>query len=201
MDSTNPPPARISVSRGGPRGEVTITDLNEEEGKKIEGVMRGHWWARFVEGRLEFAPAHEPAPAPIEDAMLPQWRTPERDERNPERYQAEMFELPVKWQKQSQSILIQHLCGYSYTPEGYKENAELLAECGFACMRSPRGDSGLFWEIWFLPGLWAAKGRLKEALYGKSDVHKMRFAIRFLRQWTSWGTLDLTVQRYCQVLD
>lgn len=201
MDSNEPPRARISMSRGGPRGEVTISDLTEEEGEKIQGMMHGHWWARLVGGRLEFAPAHEPVPAPTEDAMLPQWRTPTREEKNPEHYQAELFEPIVNWNEQSQSIFIQHLCGYSYTPEGYRANAELLAECGFACMRSRRGDSGLYWEIWFLPGLWAAKGRLKEALYGKSKEHQMRFALQFLRQWTTWGTLDLSVQRYCQVID
>jgi len=200
-DTAAPPSARISSSRGGPRGEVTITDLNEQEGEKVQGTMRGQWWMRGENGRLAFAPGHEPPPAPTEDAMLPQWRTPERGEKDPEHYQAEMFELPVTWQNQSQSILIQHLCGYSYTPEGYKENAEMLEECGFNCMRSRRAESGQYWEIWFLPGLWAAKGRLKEALYGKPKEHQMRFALKFLREWTSWGTLDIAVQRYCQVLE
>lgn len=191
---------RVTASKGGPDGYVTISGLNSEEFDKIQGAVRGHSWMRGEGGRLNFSPAHEPPPSPTEDHMLPQWRSPVKGEGN-ERYQAELFEPVVEWKNQSPSILIQHLCGYGYTPESYKENAEMLEECGFSCMRSIRGDYGQFREIWFLPGLWAARGRLKEALHGKSKAHEMRFALKFLRERTSWGTLDSAVQRFCQVLE
>lgn len=193
------PVARLSSYQPADGGYVRLDGLTAQEVDRVQGMIHGHWWIRGNEGRLECVPAYTSPPAPTEDLMLPQWRPMGREEGG-ERYQRELFETE-HWTGQSPSILIQHLCGYGYTPEGYKANAELLEGCGFACMRSRRGDNGQYWEIWFLPGLWAARGRLKEALYQKSETHKMRFALKFLREHTSFGTLDIAVQRLCQALD
>lgn len=192
---------RASSYKAGPDGHVTLSSLTTEEGEKLRGAVDGVWWMRGNGGRLEFAPGYEPPSAPTEDAMLPYWRTPARPEKEEDQYQTELFDTASNWDSQTASIVIQHLCGYSYTPEGYKANAEMLEECGFACLRSRRGDDGKFWEIWFLPGLWAAKGRLKEALYAIPKEQQMDVALKFLCAWTSWGTLDLSVQRLCQVLE
>ena len=59
------------------------------------------------------------------------------------------------------SLYVEHLCGYHYTPENYARSAARMHELGFVCMRSPRGGDGRYWEAWYLPGLWAGKGRLK----------------------------------------
>lgn len=200
MDTKTQPTVHVTSYKPSDDGHITLAGLTSEEVERMQGMAIGHWWVKGGDGRLEFAPAHEPAPAPTEDGMLPEWRTPLKEEGS-ERYQGELFEPMVQWRHQDPSILIQHLCGYSYTPQAYKEYAELLEGCGFACMRSRRGDNGHYWEAWFLPGLWAAQGRLKEALYGKSKEHKMRFALKFLREQVSFGTLDIAVQRYAQVLD
>lgn len=58
------------------------------------------------------------------------------------------------------AITIQHVCGYDYSDDFYRENAKKLESYGFICCRSNRGSEGRFWEIWFLPGLWMAEGDL-----------------------------------------
>lgn len=200
MDAISQKDVRVSgTSRAPGDHRINISGLTELEQERLEGALLGQWWVTGAGGRLQFSPAREPAPAPTEDEMMPQWRKPQ-DGDGTEQYQTELFG-DMELTGRSSSILIQHLCGYSYTPEGYKANAEFLESCGFACMRSRRGDDGRYWEIWFLPGLWAARGRLKEAIYGKQEAHQLRFALRFLRRHISFGTLDIVVQRLCQVLD
>ncbi len=196
MDTKKQEFARISRMTYGMNGEITLSGLTAQEVERLEGTLRGQWWAKGNAGRIEFSPAYEPTPAPTEDAMLPQWRMPGIES---DAYQTELFDH--NWSHQSPSILIQHLCGYNYTNEGYKANAEVLEECGFMCMRSQRTDNGQFWEIWFLPGFWAAKGRLREALHAIEEKKQPEVALELLRRWTSFGTLDTAVQRLCQVID
>lgn len=197
MDSKSQKP--VSVPSYGNTG-ISLENLTADEADKLRGMVRGHWWARGMNGRIDFIHGMEMPSAPTEDEMLPQWRKPIREERE-EEYQHLLLDPDCNLQYSSPSILIQHLCGYSYTPQGYKANAEFLEACGFACMRSRRGDEGLFWEIWFLPGLWAAKGRMKEAIRDMVDDVTMDKVLNFIRSNVSFGTLDIAVQRMCQVLD
>jgi hypothetical protein len=95
------------------------------------------------------------------------------------------------------SIIIQHLCGYHYTPENYKRQAEYLESLGFECLRSRRGADARYHELWLLSGLWSAKGGLKESLgnggsYGNKELNK---AVKFLCRNASFGTLDVSFQR------
>lgn len=201
MNAVTQKPVRISSSSRGPvKSGISLTGLTLQEAELAEGMVRGQWWMRCADGRLEFAPTREPVPAPIEDVMLPEWRKP-REGDGTEQFQMELLDSERKWDGQSASIIIQHLCGYSYSAEGYKRNASFLERCGFACLRSRRGDDGRFWEVWFLPSLWAAKGPLKDALCRLPKEEQMEAVLSFLPRNVSFGTLDIAVQRMCQVID
>lgn len=92
------------------------------------------------------------------------------------------------------SLYVEHLCGYDYTPENYAREAAKMAEFGFVCMRSPRGSDGRYWEAWFLPGLWAAEGRLKNA----KDIPA---AINLLIQNVRPGSISAVRQRCALTID
>jgi hypothetical protein len=192
---------RISSTQRKPdESSISLTGLTPQEAERTEGMIHGQWWVRGKDGRLEFHPTRESPPDPTEDDMLPEWRNPRQGADIPE-LQMELLDSEREWDSQSSSIIIQHLCGYNYSPEGYKRNAEGLERCGFFCMRSRRGDDGRFWEVWFLPGLWAAKGPLNEAIRRVLKDKQMEAALKFIPTYVSFGTLDIAVQRMCQVLD
>lgn len=200
MDGTTQKNARVSGYGHTPQGsKVEFSNLTELEVERLQGTLLGQWWARGNNGRLEFAPAREPAPAPTEDDMLPGWHAP-REGEGTEQYQRELFDAQ-RFGGEYASIQIQHLCGHHYTANGYKRNAEFLESCGFICMRSRRGDDGKFWEVWYLSGLWSAKGRLKEALRGIPKEFQINSALEFLAKNASFGTLDVASQRIAQVID
>lgn len=58
-------------------------------------------------------------------------------------------------------VYAQHLCGYGYTAENYGRAAAWMESAGFQCMRSPRGPTGMYWEIWYLPGPYCARGPIE----------------------------------------
>lgn len=188
---------RVSSTRN---DGIELAGLTPSEVKTMEGMVHGYSWARVVDGRFEFLPAHETPPAPTEDAMLPEWRVP-REGDGTEQYQKELFDPTVRFDTYTGSIIIQHLCGYFYTQDGYRRNAEFLERCGFQCLRSRRGDDGRFWELWFLPGLWAAKGPLENAIHSVPKEQQMDRAMEFFPKQVSFGTLDVASQRMCQVID
>ncbi|CAN5705027.1 hypothetical protein BH11PAT2_BH11PAT2_05910 [soil metagenome] len=200
MDTETQEPVSIPRYSSGRNASITFSNLTAEEAEKLRGMVTGHWWARGNSGRIEFAHGMETPAAPIEDVMLPQWRRPSDDEQEIE-YQLELLDPDCNLQNRSPSILIQALCGYGYTPDGYKSNAAALERFGFACMRSRRGDDGHYWEIWFLPGFYAAKGQLKEAIHDMGQEVTMEKVLDFIRWQVSFGTLDVSVQRMCQVMD
>jgi len=57
------------------------------------------------------------------------------------------------------SIYVQHIAGYH---GDYRKSANLMESVGFECLRSRRGKDGKYWEMWYLPGAWAATGDLKD---------------------------------------
>lgn len=183
---------------------VMVGGLTEDEQQKLEGVITaGNYWVkRNEDGRLRFVPAHEPLPDPIKDEeMLPFWRR--FDPRKPG-LQTTLFDEERLTGFCSPSIIIGSLCGYNYTPEKYKEEAERLESYGFSCMRSERGDDGRYWEHWSLCGLFSARGDLKDVLVRferRNDKVKLEAAIEFLRHNVSFGTLDVCVQRLAMVMD
>lgn len=206
-------------------GEITISGITDEEREKIEGMVNVglSWMTKAPEGHLRFSPIHEPLPAPIPDeAMLPFWR---RCDLRPTGIQMEFFGSEEPLQQHSPSISIRSLCGYHYTPEGYRIEAKKLKSYGFECLRSQRATNGQFFEIWFLPGLWAARGNLQSEINGSNlmrraainhagkltfekpsiensdNKKKLKRAVSFLCRHVSFGSLDVSVQRAAMMID
>ena len=173
---------------------VTISGLTKEEGESLRGMMHGQWWAKCDDdGRIQFHPARETLPAPQDENMMPFWREYDHKAHGVQMPLIHLAEMPPH---SSPSIMIQHLCGYSYTPEKYAEQVAILGSYGFECLRSRRGDDGEYWEIWYLCGLFDAEGGLKQAIETiKDEKKKLDIAISFLCRTASFGTLDVLIQR------
>lgn len=188
--------------------EFVLEGVSSDEINVLMGSFKaGHNWVRRGDnGHLEHVSSYEELPNPVTDEeMHPFW---EPIETQKVQVQLEMFShmtTPDDYSKHSSaSIIVQHLCGYGYTKENYKRQAKLLESFGFECLRSRRGDDGKFWELWFLPGVWAAKGVLREAIDSsnyKNQKLKTEVAVEFLRRNASFGTLDVSVQRLAQVIE
>lgn len=181
---------RISVGSYG-NGGFSLKNLRVEEIDILEGMINEQHWVAVTDGRLETVGRRRGLPGPAEDEeLLPFWRR--RVQGN---YQLELFKIPIP-RHSSPSIIIEHLCGYNYTPDNYKFQAELLESYGFECLRSRRGVDGRFSETWKLYSLWHAKGLLKEMLKGiKQDSKSLDRTIEFLCRNCSFGTLDVAFQR------
>lgn len=191
------------VAYGG--DSITIAGiLNEDQQKVLASLGVGAYWIRVNDGKLEIMPSWQELPDPIQDKeMLPFWR--EHTTAEMERTQLKLFKMEELSVNDCPSISIQHICAYSYSPENYKFQASRLKSYGFQCMRSRRGPDAMYWEIWFLPGLWSAKGDLKEKIYSlvqKNQTKKaLKIALDFLAHNVSFGTLDVSLQRMCTVID
>ena len=194
----------MSVSSYG-GGRFALDGVEPDETDILLGAFKGgHHWVRVVDGRIAHVPTYEKLPAPTSDQdVLPFWR-PGGTEEAP--VQLEMFHHAGNEDYSrhgSPSITIQSLCGYQYTAEYYAYQAKLLESYRFTCLRSRRGTSGQFWELWFLPGVWAAQGQLREAIVDSGKKHeklKAQVAVEFLRQNASFGILDVSVQRLAQTI-
>lgn len=195
-------------------GKICIEDLTPEEVEILYGSFRAgfHWVRRNDQGRIEHVPSYEQLPPPKVDVeMGPFWGHAGVEGKTT---QLELFhgiKNGESFKHSFPSITIQNLCGYNYSPENYKQQADLLKSCGFDCLRSARGLDGKFWEIWFLPSAWSAQGPLKEAIKEIETTEekerisnrktKTEIAIEFLRRHASFGTLDVSVQRLAMVID
>lgn len=171
---------------------IEISNLSSAEVRSLEGMVRGHnWCISTPDGRLKVQSRWEPLPAPAKDEeMMPFWQP-----MVPGPTQMEIREVPVPFGSQA-GIIIESVCGYYYTPENYQAETAKLEEFGFECLRSPRGLDGRFWEMWYLSGLWSAKGRLKGTLHGiKDPAQAIDEAVRFLCKNVQFGSLNVTWQR------
>ncbi len=181
------------------RDSMTISGILEEDQERVTACLQaGAYWIRVRDGKLEIVESWEKLPDPINDEkMLPFWRKPTEAETT----QLELFEMGMVGEHDSPSISIQHLCGYDYSPENYRMQTEKLESYGFECLRSRRGLDGKYWEVWFLSGLWAAKGDLKEKIGSHKGKNALKTATSFLGQHVSFGTLDVSVQRLAMVIE
>jgi hypothetical protein len=187
----------IKIASSNSKGEISLGNLTEEEQNNIKGMVYNHFYVTVTNGRLEVVRRREEVPGPIEDAdMLPFWRRASSGNQ-------QLQLLPVEMEKYAMpSIIIQHLCGYHYSPEGYAIQAEKLESYGFFCLRSRRMGNSTFLELWYLPSLWHAEGSLKEYLKLKTDDKKsVEKAVWFLCENVSFGTLDLSSQRAAMSLE
>ena len=195
---------KIRISSYGPNRsqdaqKVEIDGLTPEEQKLVQGsVDTGSCWIKKgPDGRLQTFPALETPLPETDPEMLPFWLP--LGGKSPEGFPNLIHLSPDSLTNQSASFTISSLCGYNYTPENYKLAAQQLRAFGFACMRSQREPEGRYWELWYLPGLWAAKGRLKAAITEQNDeVKKVTQALAFFRSnWhrLNFDSLCISVQR------
>lgn len=209
-------------------GEATSITLDgtKEEIDAVVAMLGGVVRLRCIGGMLTAENVFHPTPSPLEDPYIPpKWAVKVplvgectvADITNAEQARIKPPTVNVQppieeegWQ--SPHFCIQHLCGYGYTVEAYRVHAQNLMNCGFECLRSRRGNDGKFWELWYLPGTWCAKGPLKEAIDSQpkpgadepyTDQWKTttEFVVGWLCHNVSFGTLDVAVQRAAMVVD
>lgn len=187
---------KIRVNMTGP-DRIGISGLNRAEVQSLESMALGHHWCIVTpDGRLRSQSRWEPLPAPAEDeTMMPFWQPT-----IPGPTQLEFREVPTPIGADA-GLIIEHVCGYRYTPENYRAETAKLEEFGFECLRSRRGPDGRYWEQWHLSGSWSATGRLKEALVGIKDLREqVDEMIRFLCRNVQFGSLSVSWQRAAMVI-
>lgn len=134
---------------------ITIEANKEENLEEFEAMLGSHKWIRQNEyGELETAPAHRNPPI-LYDKMIDHiWDGKPakiRQLREAEEKHKEVF--------RDRSFYVQHIAGYS---GGFSEKAQRMYINGFVPLRSKRSTKdGKCWEIWYLPGAWAAEGELR----------------------------------------
>jgi hypothetical protein len=203
---------RVTSSKHGRNNEneVSIGNLTPEETNTIEAFVLGSCWIRVSEdGRIERRERFEKLPDPISDPYSPpkwisaiDWTKEAPFLVNP------IPALPEepKPSYEDPGFIVRYLCGYNNTP--YEYEARKLQSYGFECLRSRRGPDGRFYEIWFLPSRYFAKGELEDAIdlrtskNGESEQSsKTSVVVNFLCNHVSFGTLDVCYQRAAMVVD
>ncbi|MDO8582467.1 MAG: hypothetical protein Q7R63_00525 [bacterium] len=174
--------------------QVTVAGLTGDEPDKLEAAIAfGASWIRTNPdtGRFVSVSTTNLLPDPMnDDDMLPYWEPhPETDGIT------EMERYNDDFQSQNAGVMIQHLGAYSASKEVWRHEAAKLTSYGFVCMRSPRGADGRYWEGWYLPSLYAAKGDLALALTNVPAEGRLDRVISFLCQHCHVGTIDAITQR------
>ena len=186
-------------------GYITLTGTVEEI-NAVRQMMTGTVWLTYTalsegKGRLEASDRFKPLPSPVDDPCVPpQWQS-----------DIGLGPIPAHWSPKIRDFKPKDF-GWT-SPHFYmshifepKVNIPKLQDWGFECMRSRRGDDGKFWETWYLPGDWAAKGALKDfiEILGKDEKHweqKSQAICHWLAKRVRFGTLDVSIQRMALTLD
>ncbi len=78
------------------------------------------------------------------------------------------------------SCIVQHIGAGG---GGYVNCYHRIVSVGFVLLRSPRGAEDRYWEMWYLPGMWALEGELK----GEKDRQKL---VRWLFDHVAPGNVN-----------
>lgn len=189
-----------STPGNGRPGEASITISGPiEEIDAIRQMIAGMIWLAYKnpgdgKGKLEVSDRFKPLPSPIDDPHIPpQWQS-----------EIGLGNIPAEWAPRIRETIPKD---YGWALPHYymshifntKENIPKLQDWGFECMRSRRGADGKFWETWYLPGDWAAKGALREYIETlEHNMHweqKTKLICHWLAERIRFGTLDVSVQR------
>lgn len=178
----------------------TISNLTPDQINAIEGMLRGANFISCVDGELKSHDLIARLPDPIiEPWEAGSWVHSNQTDGIPSRTERKEWCCPTN--SGDFSIVIESLCGFGYSKENYKHEAMKLLSFGFECCRSRRDLRGLRTEVWYLPGMWAATGRMHDAFpdrwdsSGKSteDIEKRR---RDITEWlcenVAFGRVNLT---------
>ena len=148
----------------------TITIRGEKEDiVRLAGALQyGMKWIRMrPDGEIETSDVYTTPPVPIADpGMRNIWQLDPLPEGASVQMKLfyddpEMQEPKRDWSKKHRSIYLQSIQGYD-GQDAYVSRAKRLAEAGFVCLRSCRGDDGKYWEIWYLSGPCCGRGPLKD---------------------------------------
>ena len=188
-------------------GKLEVAGLQDDEVATIRGsILGGHSWIRRgSDGRLETVASYETLPEPFRDeTMIPHWGEPIGENRPLQLQLFSFFEMhDSREMTTSPSFFITGLCPFDRDfKENYPLTVEALESFGFEALRSRRDTGGSYWVFWHLSGLWSAKGRLKEFIELNSDrdtstERRVHFALEYLKNNISFGSLELTYQRLC----
>ena len=144
-----------SIEFEGTRGEIDALD---------NALSTGQLWVRKDEaGNLIFAPSFKKPELGTDYDVEPYFTKGKKIARL-----ARGLLKKDETDRSDCSVFAQHICGYG---GNYEERARRLENAGFSCLRSRRGKDGKYWEIWYLPGLWAYEGpTAKKKKKTKKDV-------------------------------
>jgi hypothetical protein len=146
------------ITSSSTKNRTTAITIEADKGENLEefkAMLGSHKWVRQNEyGELETAPAHLDPPLLYDQRIDPIW------DGKPARMR-QLREAKEKHKKvfTDRSFYVQHIAGYS---GGFSEKAQRMFINGFVPLRSKRSNrDGKCWEIWYLPGAWAAEGELR----------------------------------------
>lgn len=152
-------PIRVIVERHNEDGthEITLRGSKDDMAQIAGALQYGMKWVRITaSGVLQSTDVYTRLPDPIDDPELQDiWRHVPLSEDAPVQMRLfyddpAMREPAREWSKNNRAIYLQSISGYAGR-EAYVERAKQLEAAGFVCLRSRRGDSGRYWEIWYLP--------------------------------------------------
>jgi hypothetical protein len=208
-EDKRPPMKYAGLSTGGDPNRqdcyIKIEHLTPAEVSAVEAFLNGSAYLRCIGGRLHSYHAYEQLPDAESDPLLaPHWP----NDGEPKEFGG----IPTGEGWHMPGIVITALgAGGSHYHDEPARSAKILTDCGFHCLRSPKGEDGKYWEQWVINSLWGARGRLKEHLdeWGEQDhVKKMKDkthwhkqaeeACRFLVNdlQIAFGSMDITIQRW-----
>lgn len=202
-----------ALSRSAENCSIKISGLSPAELEKIEAFLAGAAWVSRGNEGIVAKQRFEPLPDPVTDPeMHPFWR-----KRAPE----EMEQLPLlkEWVDEFEPHDLNYahytLSGIGAATGDYHTAARDLESYGFIQMRSMRSANGRFCEFWYLPGVWAAQGRLKAEVDKVAEFRKTwedptgrsayilchEAVMDFLRKNVDFGSVEVSIQRLALVFD
>ena len=169
MDAIRQSMSYVAKKEDGRGCSIKFDNLTPEELEKIQYALSSSCgWIRFNEGRLEVLERYDTAPIQEADPLMAGFWTPKPPVKAIEfpkpPFAPKVFEFDEVGDYSFPGILVQHLCGYNWTPDNYQAQVKKMESWGFACLRSKRGGEGKYWEAWFLPSLYQACGALGDTM-------------------------------------
>ena len=177
-------------------GKSNITlEGTKEEIDIIRAMLVGKHWVSVRGEKVETVDVFKALPPPEDDPMIPP------------KWQTEFGSLPDRFAPDLQDQIPEESRGGTWTSASFymshliypKRDIPKVQDWGFECLRSRRGDDGKFWEVWYLPGMWAAKGEMKKHLetLPKDMAWEKRTetTCHWIAQRVIFGSLNVVVQR------
>ena len=161
-----------SAAKDGRVEELRVSANDGEDLTPLRSALgSGRWFRVGPGGKFEEAPYYNEPPKTVYDKDIePIWK-----------------EGPVilrgkaKKREWSPSVYVQSIGGYT---GGREKKAQRMIVAGFSVLRSKRGLDGECWEVWYLPGAWAAKGEI--------DGKDIKGILKWLRYKIKPGNIELS---------